>query len=148
MRSGIPNRNLATWADADTRLTPDGFYEPGINLPIAIRELGGVESFNGFVGRLSQVGELKKEEGTTEEITESEYLMRGKRIGRNSSDNLRISGSLNDRISQTLIYGKNIKPPIGLEIEKIKTSLIDFSKKGKIGETSNIKKRRKKFRRK
>ena len=53
------------------------------------------------------MGELKRDGGTQEVITELESLMPGHHIGRNSSGNLRISGSLYGRISKTLIYGEN-----------------------------------------
>ena len=59
----------------------------------------GVEAFNDCIWRLSQVEELQREEGTQDAITESESLMRGKHMGRNSSGNLRISGSSNGRIA-------------------------------------------------
>ena len=52
-------------------------------------------------------GESKREEGAQEEVTELKSLMRGQHIEQNSPDSLRISGSLNDRIAKTLIYGKN-----------------------------------------
>ena len=63
--------------------------------------------FNDSIGNLSQVGELKREEGAQESITELKSLMRGHHIGRNSSRNLRISGSSDDRIEKTHMYGKN-----------------------------------------
>ena len=52
----------------------------------------GVGAFNDPTWRLSQMEELKHEEGTEEAITELESLMRGQHIVHNSSDNLRISG--------------------------------------------------------
>ena len=97
MRNVIPNRNITTWFNTDARLTPKTVYEPGINRKIAIRELG-VVAFNDFIGHLCQVGQLKREEGPQEAITELQCLMRGRNFGRNSSGNLRISGSSGDRI--------------------------------------------------
>ena len=41
MANGILNRNPTTRANVDTRLSPNAFYEPGVNLQIAIHELGG-----------------------------------------------------------------------------------------------------------
>ena len=127
MRNGIQNRNITTRPNAAARLTPEEFYEPGLNQEIAaIHELG-VEAFNDFIGRISQVEERKHEEGTQEEITELKPLMRGWQIGHKSSGNLRISGSLKERIAETLIYGQ-IKSPIDLEIGEIKKALSDFHK--------------------
>ena len=63
MRNGISNRNITTRPNADTRLTPKEFRGPDINQQIAIREPGGVAAFNDFVGHLSQVEELRREEG-------------------------------------------------------------------------------------
>ena len=40
-RNGIPNRNMTTRSNADTRVTPKEFYEPRLNQKIAIRELLG-----------------------------------------------------------------------------------------------------------
>ena len=86
----------------------------------------GGRSFNDSICHLSQVGELKHEEGAQDAITELESLMRGPHIGRNSSDNLRISGYLNDIIA-TRLYGKNKNRQLIWKIAKIKKSLIDFA---------------------
>ena len=67
---------------------------------------GGVEAFNDFAGSLSQLEELKQEERMREAITESKSLLSGNQIGRNSSGNLRIYGSLDDRIVKTLLWQK------------------------------------------
>ena len=40
MMNGISNRNKTKWSIAGARLTPEEFYEPGINREISIRELG------------------------------------------------------------------------------------------------------------
>ena len=37
----IPNRNKTTWPNTDARLNTVGFYGPGVNQKIAIREMGG-----------------------------------------------------------------------------------------------------------
>ena len=95
-----------TWANKDTRLNPNEFYERCLNHQIAIREMGGVEAFNDFAGSLSQLEELKQEERMREAITESKSLLSGNQIGRNSSGNLRIYGSLDDRIVKTLLWQK------------------------------------------
>ena len=49
MRSGIWNRNLTTWATADTRFAPNEFYEQGLNRQIAIRERRGVAAYNNSI---------------------------------------------------------------------------------------------------
>ena len=107
MRNVISGRNITTRSNTDTRLTPKGFCEPGLNRKIAIHEMGGVCAFNDSTGRLGQAEELKQEEGTQDAITELKSLMRGRNTGRNSPGNLRISGSLEEGIAETLIYGKN-----------------------------------------
>ena len=135
-RSGIPNRNLTTLDNADTRLTHKEFYAPGLNQEIAIREMGGVGAVNDSIRRLSQVGGAKHEERMREAITELESLMLGKHIGHNSPGSLRITDSANGRVTKTLIYGKIKKSPIDLEIAKAKKAIIDFAnpaKKERIG---------------
>ena len=133
MRNGIPNRNITPRPNADARLSPKEFYDTGINQIIAIREMG-VESFNDSIGDLGQVRDSEHEEGSQEGITELGSLMRGDHFGRNSSVNLRVSGSLKGRIAKTRIYGENRKSPIGLEIGEVKKAIRDFAKKGKNGE--------------
>ena len=59
--------------------------------------------------------------------------MRGHHIGRNSSDNVRIYGSLNERIAKTLISGKKNRQSIW-KLEKIKKSISDFANQVKGGE--------------
>ena len=100
MRNVISGRNKTTRSIADARRTPWEFYEPGINREIAIREMGGVGEFNDFMWSVRQVEGLKHEEGTQEAITELESLMRGRRVGNNSSGNLKNSGSLTGRIAK------------------------------------------------
>ena len=46
MRNEFLNRNQTTWANADTGVNPQTFYEPDLNQRIAIRGMGGDESFN------------------------------------------------------------------------------------------------------
>ena len=86
-----------------------------------------VEAFKDFVERLSPVGELKREEGPKEAITELKSLMRGQLIGDNSSGNLKMSGSLSGRITKTPIHGEERKSAVHLEIAKGKKALIDFA---------------------
>ena len=71
MRNEIPNRRKTSRPNTDTRPNSRGFYDPGLNRQIANRE-PGVEAFNDFMDHLSQVGELKHEEGMGEAITELE----------------------------------------------------------------------------
>ena len=73
--------------------------------------------------------------------------MRGRKIGNNSPGNLKNSGSMADRIANTLIYGGGRKSAVDLEIGEIKKALSDFAKqvKNKNGQKSNIWKRRKKL---
>ena len=51
-------------------------------------------------------------------ILESESLIRGHRVCRNSAGNPEISVSLADRIAETLIYGNRRKSGDDLEIER------------------------------
>ena len=74
------------------------------------------------------MGELKHEKGTKDAISESESLIRGKRMGRNSAGNPKIPGSLTDRITKTLIYGKQGKSDTDLRIRGAKKALGDFTK--------------------
>ena len=67
---------------------------------------GGVEAFTDCMEHLSQVAELKHDEGVGEAITELKSLMRGHHIGNNSAGNLKIPVSSSGRIAQTSIYGK------------------------------------------
>ena len=70
-------------------------------------------------------------------------LIRGKRIGRNSADNSKISGTLADRIANPLIYGKKRKSDTDLRIAIIKKALNDFANQVRTGNQrkgNNIKK--------
>ena len=66
-----------------------------------------------------------------EAITELKSLMRGKHVGNNSPGNLKIAGSLADRLVKTSTYGKDGKSAVGLEIETIKKAISDFAKQVK-----------------
>ena len=55
--------------------------------------VAGLEAFNDCTERLSRVGELKRDEGAQEEITELKSLMRGHQLENTSSGSLIISGS-------------------------------------------------------
>ena len=142
---GFSNRNKTTWRNADIRLNPEEFYEPGTNQQISNRELRALEALNDFMGHLCQVEALRREEWTKEVITELKALMRGQRIGRNSLDNLKIPGSASGRIVKTSIYGKERKSAVYLKIGKAEKSLIDFAKQAqnvKNWRENNIAKRR------
>ena len=89
---------------------------------------------------MSSGGGLKREERMGGSVTELESLMRGHQIEYNSADNLKISGSLSVRIARTLIYGKERKSAVDLEIGEIKKALSGFSRKlgdwGELGRKS------------
>ena len=111
MRNGIPNRNLTTRANADTRPTLRDFTSLSLIRKIANHELRGyqlvmIPSCTDSVWRLIQVVELKHEERTKESKTALQPLMIGHHIEHNSAGSLRISDPPNGRISKTLIYGK------------------------------------------
>ena len=116
MRNEILNKNQTTWANADTRIKPRTFYAPGINRKISIREMGGGEAFNDFTDHLGDMEDLKHEQGTKEAIVEMRSLIHGQRMGINSPDKPKISGSLAGRITKTLIYGGERKSETDLEI--------------------------------
>ena len=88
--------------------------------------MGLVAAFNDFAGRLFHVEELKHEALTKEAIMALKSLMRGRRIGRNSSGNSKISGSLSGRILKTSIYGNERKSAADLGIWEIKKAICDF----------------------
>ena len=66
------------------------------------------------------MGESKREKGAREAILELESLIHGHRTGSNSAENPKMSGSLADSITKTLIYGKQGKSDIDLRIGWIK----------------------------
>ena len=70
--------------------------------------------------------------------------MRRGRISNNSADNSKISGSASGRIADTLLYGKERKSAVDLEIWKIKEALIDFATQMKNGEKWKEKKHKEK----
>ena len=89
------------------------------------------------------MGDLKHEKGTKEAIMELKSLIHWQRMGSNSPGKLKISGSLDGRITKTLIYGQERKSETDFGIDKIKNALRDFAKqaKNKIkGKRNNIKK--------
>ena len=132
MRNWILNRNRTKCTNADTRLTPKSFYEPTLNRQIDIHDMGGEEAFNDFMDHLWNMGgELKHDKGTKEAILESESLIHGHRMGGNSAGNQKMSGSLSDRITKTLIYGKQGKSDIDLRIGRMEKALSDFAKHAK-----------------
>ena len=73
----------------------------------------------------------KREKATEEAIVGLKSLIHGHRVDSNSPDRLKISGSLADRITETLIYGKERKSESDLKIDKVKKALIDFAKQAK-----------------
>ena len=62
MGSEISNRNQTTRTNTDAMTSHRAFYGPTHNQQIAIREMGGVESFNDCMGRWDNPEELKHEE--------------------------------------------------------------------------------------
>merc|ERR1712112_36235 len=130
-RNEILTRNPITWTNTDTRLSIRDFYENDLNQQIAINELGGGQAFRDFLDHIGMVGELRHEEGMQESISELKTLMRGQRIEQNSSNLMKLSGNLGERITKTLLYGKKGKSPIDLKVEKIKRALLDFAKQAK-----------------
>ena len=126
-RNEILKRNPITWTTTDTRLSVRDFYENDLNQQIAINELGG-QAFRDFLDHIGAAGELRNEEGAQESISELKTLMRGQRIDRNSSNLMKLSGNLGERITKTLLYGKKGKSPIDLKVGKIKRALLDFAK--------------------
>ena len=68
MRNKFLNRNKTTWANADTRVNPQTFYELGLNQKIAIREMGGDAAFSDFVDHLWNMGDLKHEKGRKQHL--------------------------------------------------------------------------------
>ena len=92
---------------------------------------GGEQAFRDFLDHIGMVEELRYEEGMQESISELKTLMRGQRIEQNSSDLMKLSGNLGERITKTLLYGKKGKSPVDLKVEKIKRALKDFAKQVK-----------------
>ena len=92
---------------------------------------GGEQAFRDFLDHIGMVEELRHEEGMQESISELKTLMHGQRIDQNSSNLMKLSGNLGERITKTLLYGKKGKSPIDLKVEKIKRALLDFAKQVK-----------------
>ena len=145
----ILNRNQTTWGNTGARLTPTlFFYEPTVNQKIAIRERGWEKEFNDSMGHLGNMDVSKHEKGMKEALFELKSFFHGQRMGSNSAGHSEISGSLVDRITKTLIYGKLRKSETDLRIGEIKNALSDFAKRAKnkmIGKKSNIRKEGIKF---
>jgi len=78
--------------------------------------------------RLGNMGDSKHVKGMGEAIVELGSLIHGQRMGSNSPDKPKISGSWDGRITKTLIYGKERKSETDSEIGKIKKALSDFAK--------------------
>ena len=89
------------------------------------------QAFRDFLDHIGMVEELRHEEGMQESISELKTLMHGQRIEQNSSNIMKLSGNLGERITKTLLYGKKGKSPIDLKVEKIKRALKDFAKQVK-----------------
>ena len=62
--------------------------------------------------------ELKHEKGTKEAIMELKSLIQGHRINSNYPNDKGISGSLADRVTKMLIYGKERKSETDLKLTK------------------------------
>ena len=92
---------------------------------------GGEQAFRDFLDHIGMVEELRHEEGMRESISELKTLMRGQRIGQNSTDLMKLSGNLGGRITKILLYGKKGKYPAGLKAGEIKNALKDFAKQAK-----------------
>ena len=67
--------------------------------------------------------------GCGESIVELKSLIPRHRVNNNSTNNTGTSGSLSDRITKMLIYGKGRKSDTDLEIGKIKKASNDFAKR-------------------
>ena len=74
------------------------------------------------------MGEAKHEKGMGEAIVELKSLIHGQRVNNNSPGKTKIPGPLTDKITKTLIFGKERKSETDLRIGEIKTSLSDFAK--------------------
>ena len=60
----------------------------------------GEQAYREFLDHLGRVEELKHEEGTKEAISEIKTLMQKQRIDQNSSDLMKLSGGLTERITK------------------------------------------------
>ena len=94
----FPPRNKTTWPNKDTGPNPEELYETGLIQEMDIRDMGWVAASNYFMEHLSHVGELKRDEGAKEALTELKSLMRGRHIRGKSPGNLKVPGTLTDRI--------------------------------------------------
>ena len=106
-RSEILNRNPITWTSTDTRLSIREFYENDPNHQIAINELvGGEQAYRDLLDHIGTVEELRREEGMQEAISELKTLMRKQRIEQNSSDLMKLSGSIGGELRKLFMEGK------------------------------------------
>ena len=85
-------------------------------------------------------GELKRGEDTKAAITELKSLMHGRRIWGNSAGNSEIPGPFSGGIAKSLIYGKETRYAVGMEIGEIEKAICDFPDKRRTKRTG--KKRR------
>ena len=70
---------------------------------------GGEQAFRDFLDHIGMVEELRHEEGMQESISELKTLMRGQRIEQNSSDLMKLSGNLGERITENSSLWKERK---------------------------------------
>ena len=138
MRNEYLRGNNTTWSNTDTRITPLTFYEQDLQHRIAIHDLGGEAEHNDFINHLENVEEVKHEKGTKEAIMELKSLIQKRRTNSNSMNKAGATGSLTDRITKLLIYGKETKSETDKKIGKIKKAITDFSKQRKRTETRKI----------
>ena len=120
MRNKYLMGNTTAWSNTDTRITPLTFYEQDSQQRIDIHEMGGGEELNDFINHLSNVEEVKHEKGMKEAIMEMRSLIQNQRINSNSINKTGTAGSLTDRITKLLIYGKEKKSETDQKIDKIK----------------------------
>ena len=76
----------------------------------------------------SWAGGSKQEKGMWDSIFELKSLIRRQRMGSNSAGNPKIPGSLTDRVTKTLIYGKQEKSDTDMRIGGVKKALIGSAK--------------------
>ena len=91
----------------------------------------GGEELNDFINHLENAEEIKHEKGTKDAIMELKSLIQKQRINSNSTKKTGTAGSLTDRITKLLIYGKEKKSETDQKIDKIKKTITDFAKQRK-----------------
>ena len=109
MRNAYLTGNRTTWDNTNTRIKPLTFYERDLQHRIDIHVMGWAAEFNDFINHLANVEELKHEKGTKSSIMELKSLIQSQRINSNSANKTGTTGSLADRITKMLIYGKEIR---------------------------------------